>query len=68
MGEKVGQVFLHLSQEVTPLGQNLNSLLEDLRRLNQLKDIQNSTNTTSPKTDTSASLQPPQPVKRVKIR
>src|SRR5690606_2065485 len=31
--------FLDLSQEVNPLVQNSNSFLEDLRRLNQLKDI-----------------------------
>lgn len=30
--------FLDLSQEVNPLVQNSNSFLEDLRRLNQLKD------------------------------
>ena len=30
--------FLDLSQDVNPLVQNSNSFLEDLRRLNQLKD------------------------------
>lgn len=30
--------FLDLPQEVNPLVQNSNHLLEDLRRLNQLKD------------------------------
>ena len=33
--------FLDLSQEVIPLVQNSNHLLEDLRRLNQLKDSSN---------------------------
>ncbi|GEM_PF-2205298 len=39
--------FLDLSQEVNPLVQNSNSFLEDLRRLNQLKDspYQNDVNT-----------------------
>lgn len=36
---------------VNPLVQNSNSLLEDLRRLNQLKDIQNQTGAASPKMD-----------------
>ena len=39
-GNKKGTnlLFLDLSQEVIPLVQNSNSFLEDLRRLNQLKD------------------------------
>lgn len=39
-GKKNGtsKSFLDLSQEVNPLVQNSNHLLEDLRRLNQLKD------------------------------
>lgn len=38
MTKKKGQIFINPSQEVNPLVQNSNSLLEDLRRLNQLKD------------------------------
>ncbi len=33
--------FLDLSQDVNPLVQNSNHLLEDLRRLNQLKENKN---------------------------
>lgn len=47
-----------LSLLVIPLVQNSNSLLEDLRRLNQLKDLANQTNTTSPKVDKPAPAHP----------
>lgn len=53
---------------VNPLVQNSNSLLEDLRRLNQLKDIANQTNTTSPKVDKPAPAQPQQSPKLGKLR
>ncbi len=41
----------NLSLLVNSLVQNSNSLLEDLRRLSQLKDIQNQTDIVSPKID-----------------
>jgi hypothetical protein len=53
---------------VNPLVQNSNSLLEDLRRLNQLKDIANQTNTTSPKVDKPTSAQPQHSPKMGKLR
>ena len=60
--------FLDLSQEVNLLVQNSNSLLEDLRRLNQLKDTANQTDTTSPKIDKPTSPQPLRPIKKAKLR
>ena len=53
---------------VNLLVQNSNSLLEDLRRLNQLKDTANQTDTTSPKIDKPTSPQPLRPIKRAKLR
>ena len=53
---------------VNPLAQNSNSLLEDLRQLNQLKDTKNQTDTALPKNDKPATVQVPKPQKKTKLR
>lgn len=51
---------------VNLLGQSSNSLLEDLQRLNPLKDIENKIDTALLKKDKPVTVQVPKPQKGVK--
>lgn len=53
---------------VTPLVQNSNSLLEDLRRLTQLNDIKNQTDIAYPKIANPGNTKAKRPSKGVKLK